>query len=436
MAIEKRQYQKVVKTNDGFSNVVKGVGGDKDLLSGSYYSQQLRTFIWKEMNDLYSTNWIAAKAINIPVDDAFKHKRLLECEDAEILKEFEDECEYLEIDEKIQTALKWAGCFGGAVMIIVSDDDTMDQPLNLNNFKQGYLKNIAVLDRWDVHPMGLQIMNPLSKDYLEPEYYTLSRQGGKIHKSRVIKFNGENTTNYNKQLMQGFGISQFEKLYTSITNATMSPDLMVNLVSQSNLDVYGVEGLKESLADNEDDLLIKRFRMVQMAKSIFNGVLIDSNDNYQNIAKNFSGLSDINKQFFEIVCGAVDVPFSRFMGQSVTGLAQTNDGDLENYYNKVKSVKKQADRAYKLLDKIAMLNKFGNLYDISHTYKSLFELSDMEKAELRNKQANTDSLYIDRGIITDMDVKSRLAQDELYPSITPESVEEEKKLLSEYSNVI
>lgn len=430
-----RKYQKVVKSNDGFSNVVKGVGGEKDLLSGSYYSQQLRTFIWKEMNDLYSTNWIAAKAINIPIDDAFKNKRILECENAEILEQFEKECDYLEIDEKIKTALKWADCFGGAVMIIVSNDDTMDQPLNLNSFKQGDLKNIAVLDRWDIYPMGLQIMNPLSKDYLEPEYYTLSRQGGKIHKSRVIKFNGENTTNYNKQLMQGFGISKFEKLYTSITNATMSPDLMVNLVAQSNLDVYGVEGLKESLADDEDDLLIKRFRLVQKAKSIFNGILIDEKDSYSNIAKNFSGLSDINKQFFEIICGAADIPYSRFMGQTITGLANTNEGDLENYYNNVKSKQKQADKAYQLLDKIAMLNKFGRLYNITYEHKSLFELSDMEKAELRNKQAQTDTAYFERGIITDIDIKSRLAQDESYPSITPESVEAEKKELKEYNNV-
>lgn len=424
-----------IKLFDGFMNVLKGIGGEKDVTTNTTYSSGVHlSNLWLVMNDLYSSNWIASKVVNIPIDDAFKNERVLKCEDAEVIDIFKKECYRLKLDDKISTALKWADVFGGSVIIINTSDDTLDKPLNIKNIKQGYLKSITVLDRWDIFPQRLQTMNPLRDDYLEPEYYTLSKGGGAIHRSRVIKFTGEMTTNYNKQLMQSFGISKFEKLYTSIMNATQSPDLLINLLVQSNLDVYGVEGLKDNLLDGDDDLLIKRFNMVNKAKSVLNGILIDKNDSYTNIAKNFSGLSEIDKRFLEVICGACDIPFSRFMGQSVTGLAQTNQGDLENYYNNVKSQQNRADTAYTILDKVIQMNLFGELKDIDYEHKSLFELDDLQKATIRKTEAETDNIYLTQGVIDGIDVKSRLAQSEQYPTITPESVEEEKALLKEYEN--
>lgn len=422
------------KTFDGFMNVVKGIGSDKDITSDTGYYHKYRTLLQKTMNDLYSTNWAAAKCVNIPIDDAFREEREFQCEDAEALEEFKKECKRLDIDNKIKTAMKWADVFGGAVIIINSKDDELSEPLDLNNFSQGDLVSLTVLDRWDIYPQQLQTQNPLRSDYLEAQYYTLSKSGGLIHNSRVIKFNGENTTNYNKQLMQGFGISKYEKLYQSIMNSTMSPDLLINLLTQSNLDVYKVEGLKENLLeDGGDDLLIKRFNTVNKAKSVLNSVLIDKEDDYINIAKNFAGLSEVNKQFYQVLSGAADIPFNRFMGQGASGLANTGEGDLKNYYDMVSSKRNEAGPAYEKLDKVIQLDLFSEDKNISYEFPSLFQLSDKEQAELDNKKANTDSIYLDRNVISEFDVKARLAQDENYPTITPESIEEERKLLEEYS---
>ena len=56
-----------------------------------------------------------------------------------------------------------------------------------------------------------------------------------------------------KEFLQGFGLSVFESLYTSIMNAEISPDLMVNLIAQSNQDVYKIKELNEAVASNQDD---------------------------------------------------------------------------------------------------------------------------------------------------------------------------------------
>ena len=75
---------------DGWVNVLKGLGGSKDNSSiASYSSANFKSVFRQQLNDLYSTNWIASKAVNIPVDDALKDGVTLSLEDTQQLEIFE-----------------------------------------------------------------------------------------------------------------------------------------------------------------------------------------------------------------------------------------------------------------------------------------------------------------------------------------------------------
>ena len=82
--------EKIKNIKDGIVNVLKGLGGDKDsrihssYVAGRYIDQKLA-------NDLYSYNWLAGKAIDAPVDDAFRKWRTLLIPDAEQKKEYENQ---------------------------------------------------------------------------------------------------------------------------------------------------------------------------------------------------------------------------------------------------------------------------------------------------------------------------------------------------------
>ena len=74
---------------DGWNNIMRGLGGNKDATNKSQYKMdRLKSFLRDELNALYSTNWIAAKVVDIPVDDALKDDRIISTKNPEDLKIF------------------------------------------------------------------------------------------------------------------------------------------------------------------------------------------------------------------------------------------------------------------------------------------------------------------------------------------------------------
>lgn len=418
------------KLTDGFFDVLRALGGSKDITKTATYSHTYKSYDQKQLNDLYSTNWIAQKGINIPVEDALKDDLIYQCENQEQLEIFLKALQSFKVKEKITNLSKWSKVFGGAVIVIVTDEDKMDTPLVVQNLKQGQLTNLVVLDKFDVTSVTLE-RDPLNKNYLRPIYYQIAKGGGNIHYSRVIHLDGESTTNFNKELFNGWGISILEKGWNSIINATISPDLLSNIILQSNQDVYKINGLNEALTNGNDELVLKRLQSIQESKSILNGFALDKEDDYVNIAKTFTGLETINKSFYEIVCGAFDIPYSRFMGISSTGLNVTGEGDLSNYYDKVEAERTKLKPAFELIFKIMQYHLFGKDIGITFEFPSLWQMSDLETAQLNKANAEVDNLYLNMGVVNELDIKARLVKDNRYPTITAESVEKEIAMYNE-----
>lgn len=418
------------KLTDGFFDVLRSLGGSKDITKTARYTHNYKSSEQKQLNDLYSTNWIAQKAINIPVEDALKDDLIYQCENQEQLEIFLKALQSFKVKEKITNLSEWSKVFGGAVIVIVTSDDKMNTPLVVQNLKQGQLTNLVVLDKFDVTSVTLE-RDPLSKNYLKPIYYQIAKGGGNIHYSRVIHLDGEATTNFNKEFFNGWGISTLEKGWNSIINASISPDLLSNILIQSNQDVYKINGLNEALTNGNDELVLKRLQSIQESKSIFNGIALDKEDDYINIAKTFTGLETINKSFYEIVCGAFDIPYSRFMGISSTGLNVTGEGDLSNYYDKVEAERIRVQPAFELIFKIMQYHLFGKDIGITFEFQSLWQMSELETAQLNKANAEVDNLYLNMGVVNELDIKARLVKDDRYPTITAESVEKEIAMYNE-----
>lgn len=418
-------------SKDGFTNILRGIKGSKDITSNPQYNlSKILTTRRNELQHLYSGNWLGKKIVNIPINDAFKEGITNTCNDAEKLEIFEKALVGFKIDKHLKQAGKWNRVFGGSAIIIVSDDDAMDQPLEVLNMKKGDLRNFVVVGANDIYSTNLN-RNQLDPNYLEPEYYNLTRTSSRIHYSRVIKFDGEETTNDYKEFLQGFGLSVFESLYTSIMNAEISPDLMVNLIAQSNQDVYKIKELNEAVASNQDDLVTKRLETAQKMKSIMNAIVLDAEDDYANVSKSFAGLKEVNREFFQIVSGASDIPLTRLLGVQEAGLGSDGEGSLKNYYDFIRAVQSDYTNPINKIYSILQMHLFGELIDLKFEFNELFQLTATEKANMNKVKADTDTVHLNNGAITRIDIMERLVQDKEYPSITPERLEEEKKLEEE-----
>lgn len=413
---------------DGWKNVMRGLGMGKDVKTQTYYQPGiLKSTLQAELEALYTQSWIGRKVVDIPVDDAMRNGVILEHDDPQVVAAVEQKMTDMKLHKKIDSLIKWSRVFGSSVLVVVAGDDDIKEPprLGIND-----LSNFAVLDRFEVSGMSLN-MNPLSKDYMRHERYLVSASG-EVNKERVFKCDGVETTNWTKQKMNGWGLSIYEAGFDTIQTSQSSTDLINNLLYVSNVDYYKIKGLNDALEDGNDALVQKRIEVAQNMKSILNGVALDSDDDYLNVAKNFGGLNEINMGMLAIVSGAFDIPLTRLLGKSSDGMNATGEGDLKNYYDMVASLQMSDIKdAYEWALRFISLDLFGDDKKLTVSFPPLFQMSEQQRADLNLKNAQTDQLNLNNGTVTQLECRRRLAEDETYPSITMEVIAKEEEEAAE-----
>ena len=382
-----KKITKFVK--DGFKNVLRGLGdSDKDprtqttFVKGKLIDQQIA-------NDLYVYNWIAAKGVNIPVDDATRKWRSLLISDADKKKEIEDKFEEYDIKGKFNLATKWARVFGGAVIIVIIDNEDPVEPLNIETIRPGSLKNFIVLDRYNIIP-GIIDRNILSENFGNPEYYQVTREGVHIHHSRIIKFNHEVPTILEAERNQFWGVSIFSKTFDSIADSGTLTQSIGNLVAEASIDVYLINELNSLIAEGNDDVVVNRLKIAHQMKSVVNGIALDKEDGYDKKSPSFAQLPEIDDRFMQKVSGAFDIPLTRFLGISPSGLNATGDSDMMNYYDNISALQENYFRPkLDIIDKVIAASEGIELF--KYEFRPLQQVSELEKADIDLKNAQRDN---------------------------------------------
>lgn len=413
---------------DGFKNIIKGLGTEKDarqytdFVRGIRINQQLAS-------NLYTFNWLCGKAIDAPVEDSIENWRTLLIADMKEKILIESEMERLELKGVIEKALKWQRIFGGAVIIPIIEGEIQSEPLELDKIKQNSLKNLVVLDRYNVYPNSID-RNILSPNFGKPEYYTVVRDGELIHHSRVVRFEGLKTTLYEWELNEYWGQSLFTRLWEPISDSQTVTQSISNLIYESNVDVYKIGGLNSMVAEGKDDLVVKRLKIAHEMKSIINGIALDGKDEYDKKSNTFANLAEIDDRFMYRVSGALGIPITRLIGREPAGLNATGESDDKIYQKSLQNIQSnQIKPALDVLDKIIIASLTGKVGEIEYTFNPTQQATETELAEISLKKAQRDAIYLGETVIDPLDAKAQLAEDGTYITITEESVAAEREAL-------
>jgi len=389
---------------DGFVNIQKGLGTAKDAQGHSRYTRS-KIFNNVELSTLYSTNWLANSVVDVPVEDSLRNWREITSNNAE---EIYKEEKRLNLRKTFEKAEKWAKVFGGAAIIIVSDDDTLDKPLNINALSINGIKRLVALDRYNLISDAPNT-NILSERYGESEYYTVARGGEKVHYTRVVRFDGEESTIEEHTRNNYWGNSIYEKLFAPIENSQTSTQLINGLLYESNIDVYKIKGLNQLVANGQDALVVKRIQMAHDLKSTVNGVVLDADDDFIKNGNTFAGLADIDDKMLQKVSGASHIPVTKLLGIAPSGLNSTGESDLRNYYDNLSTIQESKySPKLKFFDDLMTASIFGKVQEVEYNWASLWQKSDKENADIRLINAQVDNLYLNNGVLEDDEVRSTL----------------------------
>ena len=320
---------------DTMSNFLAGLGDpfrDKSAVTTYMFTPMVRA----QLEAAYRTDWIARKAIEIPARDATRMWRAWQAEDDQIEKLEELEKKFC-VQQKLQDAIIKSRLYGGSVAVIgVEDGLDTAVPLDLERIKEGSLKFIHVVSKDDIKP---DVVNTdvSSEWYGEPNFYeTVSRVGSevpkKIHPSRVVRLVGLPTPDPIRDASNGpWGDPVLQIINDSVMNAGTVINSIATMVFESKVDVLKIPKLSSVMGTKESsNRLVQRMNDANAYKSIVNMLVIDKEEEWERIATNYGGIPDLLNAYLMIVCGAADIPATRFLGRSPQGMNATGESDLRN----------------------------------------------------------------------------------------------------------
>ena len=250
-----------------------------------------------------------------------------------------------------------------------------------------------------------------------PEFYTLVRaESLRLHHSRVIRFEGamlppdmfkENTYWHDSVL---------SRLRDTISGYQTANRSVLQLMHDLGLDIYKLQDLASLVAQGDENIVRNRIESIQLQKSAFNAIVLDREDDYERKMTNFSGVSDILRSMGNRLVASTDIPHTKLLGESPSGLGATGDSEKNDWFDYVKN--KQITMFEPILNKvieILMLDKNGptngNILPFDIVFKPLFQHSTKEMLDMRKVQAEIDEKYIMQGVLDPNEVRdSRFAE--------------------------
>lgn len=410
---------------DGLENLIAELGTEQDKRHQSRFVNNKMLSAkgnQDELNALYRTDWLGGKVVDIiPNDMTREWRRFTGDLDPKIIKILEKEEKRLRLKHMFNEAHKWARLYGTSFIIMAVDDGQLpEKPLNIDKIKKSGLRHLKIIDKHRIDSADVTpILDPFDPAFGFPKFYRLSETSIKIHHSRVLRFDGVKLPFEEFRRNNYFSDSVLDRLYDALTNMSTVSNSAASMVYETNVDIVKVKGFMNYLQTAEGEkILRKRFALAGMLKSFNNMFILDSDEEWSNKTNSFAGLPDLIDRYGHIITAASDVPATRLLGSSASGMNATGEGDLKNYYDKIRS--DQNNDYAPLLDYFdqIMAKSLGVDADsMEYEFNSLFQLSPKEQADTRFIDAQRHAIYLDRDIITPAIVAKELKQDTVYTNI-------------------
>lgn len=420
-------------TYDSLQNLVANMGTNNDKRSHSSFTNNKQLSLDREeLSAMYRTDWLSGKVVDIIPDDMCREWREFNGEiEPEVVAMLVEEENRLNLQGNINQCHKWARLFGTAFIIMSIDDGGKpDEPLQIDRIKPGGLRHLKVIDRHMIHHSSVThqiIQDPMNENFGLPEFYQINQTAVRIHHSRVLRFDGIKLPFYDFQRNQYFSDSVLDRLYDSILNFNTTTNGVASMVFESNVDIVKVKGLMSMLTTSQgEETLRKRFTLAKILKSFNNLMLLDNEETFETKSNSFAGLPDLIDRFAKILAAATDIPATRLLQTSASGLNATGEGDMKNYYDMIRA--KQINTYKPVLDRfdkiMAKSLGVGEDADLKYKFKPLFQMTEAEQATIDFNNAQRDQIYLTNDVVTTTQVAKELKQKSTYSNITEEDIEE------------
>ena len=361
---------------DGLSNVMSGMGTGKDIASHNQWNHTGRNLDHLSLSARYREDWISQKICSIIPQDMTREWRKFDNDlGMEADKAFD-------ISNLFQEAYKWARLYGTSFIVLDIDDGrSVDKPVLWDRLGIGCLKGMTVVDRTRIVAVGNIEQDPQAVEYGLPTFYQFVGVPTKLHKSRIIRFEGTDLPIFERQRNLWYSDSVLIPFMDQIDRFHSTAKAANQMVNEANVDVLSIPSLGQKLA-NDDGSMLLRFSQFKQMKSVYNIALLDSEELYEQKNMQLSGIKDFLWQNLEVVAAMVGIPTTRFLSVTPSGLSNTGHADIVNYVDLLRGLQEFVfNPRLEIIDTLLSAH-FGLSEEVMiYEWACIFPESSIEKAE-------------------------------------------------------
>lgn len=254
--------------------------------------------------ELYFNHWEAKKIVEIPVIDALRKKYHILNVNENKTRVLNQIAKKLDVDSSIRSALMLERLDGGCAIIVDYENNNVSK---LNVVTRDYI--------------GYSIENNEIKFQYNSEI---------LSDDRVVVFRG-----FCPFLIEEFGITQLfspsvlRPIYFDILKAIGIRETVYKMTHKASVIMALVDNFT-TMNKTKAEQIKNSLNKIGNEQAV---ILDDQNVKLEEFSTSFGALPELITIYQKILASALDVPVTRFLGISNSGLTQSSDGDLENYYN-------------------------------------------------------------------------------------------------------
>ena len=343
---------------------------------------------------------------------------------SEQIEQIESEMKRLRLRRVFRDAAELDGLFGRAQVYIEvktpnggtlasADPDELKTVLVRDKAKigEGSLTGFKVIEPVWTTPYEYNTDNPMSPNFYRPtSWFVLGKQ---VHHSRLLNFVSRDVPDLLKPSYNFGGLSLTQMAMPYVENWLRTRQSVSDLIAGFSVGVLKTN-LSSVLGGASGDDVFSRIDLFNKTRSNRGTWAVDKDTeefNFENVP--LSGLDALQAQAQEQMASVSSIPLVKLLGITPAGLNANSDGEIRVFYDFIESLQEDLFRDnLQVCIELIQLSLFGKIdREIGFSFVPLYQTSDLERAQIRKSDADTDSVLIASGVISPAEARARVQAD-------------------------
>lgn len=335
--------------------------------------------------------------------------------DPEKLAEIEAEIKRYDVSAVVRQAVIHDQGFGGAHVYfkLKGDENFRETPLVMKPFtvRKGSFEGLRVVEPYWVTPNYYNSIDPTAADFYKPSSWWML--GTETHATRLQTIISRPVADMLKPSYSFRGVSMTQLAMPYVDNWLRTRQSVSDAVKQFS--ISGVKtDMQQMLTPGAATDMANRAELINRYRDNRNLLFLDmATEEFFQVNTPLSGLDALQAQSQEQMSAVSHIPLVKLLGVTPTGLNASSEGEIRVFYDYVHGYQKNVLTSLMLnIVRVIQLSKFGEIdKDIGWEWAPLMELTGLEAADARERDAQTDALYIENQVVTPQQVAQRLNTD-------------------------